>query len=57
MDLHYLMHRMDEERQRAATADNEAARLAHQELADHYAAQIERLRGSDDGQRLQAATA
>jgi hypothetical protein len=57
MDLHYLMHRMDEERQRAATADNEAARLAHQELADHYAAQVERLRSSDDGQRLQAATA
>lgn len=57
MDLHYLMRRMDEERQRAATADNDAARQAHQELAEHYAAQIERLRSNDDGPALQAVTA
>lgn len=57
MDLHYLMRRMDEERQRAANADNDAARVAHEELAEHYAAQIERLRGAGDGPGLQAATA
>jgi hypothetical protein len=57
MDLHYLIRRMDEERQRAAAADNSAARQAHHELAEHYAAQIERLRGNDKGGSLQAATA
>ena len=56
MDLNYLMRRLDEERQRAAAADNDAARLAHQELAEHYAAQIERLRASDDGFGLQGMT-
>lgn len=56
MDLHYLMRRMDEERQRAAAADNAGARRAHNELAEHYAAQIERLRASGDG-GMQAATA
>jgi hypothetical protein len=57
MDLHYLMRRMDEERQRAASADNDAARHAHQELADHYATRIERLRGNDNGPALRAMTA
>ena len=57
MDLHYLMRRMDEERQRAAAADNSAARQAHQELAEHYAAQIERLRGNDNGAEFRTATA
>jgi hypothetical protein len=57
MDLHYLMRRMDEELQRAAIAENDAARLAHQELADHYAALIERLGSNDAGPGLQAATA
>ena len=57
MDLHYLIRRLDEERQRAAIADNDAARQAHTELAEHYAAQVERLRGSDDGAGFQAVTA
>lgn len=57
MDLQYLMRRMEEERQRAATADTDAARLAHLELAEHYAARIDRLRGNDNGPGLQAITA
>lgn len=57
MDLQYLIRRMDEERQRAADADNEAARQAHFELARHYADQIERLRSRDEGPGLQAMTA
>ena len=44
MDFEYLMRRMTEERQRAAEADNDAARRAHDELADQYQAQIARLR-------------
>ena len=56
MDLQYLIRRMDEEQQRAAIAENDAARQAHAELAEHYAAQIERLRSSDGG-ALQASAA
>jgi hypothetical protein len=43
MDYDYLNRRMNEERQRAADADNDAARVAHLELAEHYRARIERL--------------
>ena len=43
MDLDYLLRRLDEERRRAAEADCPAARKAHGQLAEHYAAQIERL--------------
>ena len=57
MDYDYLMRRMIEERQRATAADNDAARLAHRELAEHYAAQIERLRADADGGGMQSATA
>lgn len=55
MDFEYLNHRMIEERQRAADADNESARQAHLELAEHYRARIERLRGEDEGPELRIA--
>ena len=42
MDIDYLTRRMTEERQRAADADNAAAREAHLQLAEHYRQQIER---------------
>lgn len=57
MDLHYLTRRMDEERQRAATAENDAARTAHLELAEYYSARIDQLRRSDTGSGMTAATA
>jgi hypothetical protein len=47
VDYDYLTRRMTEERQRAADADNAAARDAHMQLAEHYRAQIARL--GDDG--------
>ncbi len=46
MDFEYLMRRMDEERRRAAEAETEAARAAHEAMADQYAAEIARLRDS-----------
>jgi hypothetical protein len=46
VDFDYLMRRMNEERQRAAEADTEAARAAHNAMADQYAAEIARLRNS-----------
>jgi hypothetical protein len=46
VDYEYLTRRMTEERQRAADSENEAARDAHMQLAEHYRAQIARL---DDG--------
>lgn len=55
MDFDYLNRRMAEERQRAAEADNDAARQAHLELAEHYAAQIERLEGDTGGMQASAA--
>ena len=57
MDFDYLNRRMNEERQRAADADNAAAREAHTELAEHYATLIERMRSSESDTGMQAATA
>jgi hypothetical protein len=54
MDFDYLTRRMIEERQRASAADNDAARQAHRELAEHYARQLESLRLQDDGGAMQA---
>lgn len=57
MDIDYLMRRMDEERQRAADADHDAARLAHLQLAEHYRQQLDRLNGdrADEAQELRLA--
>ena len=49
MDYDYLSRRMTEERERAAEADNDAARDAHLEMAEHYRSQIEGLDG-DSGE-------
>jgi hypothetical protein len=57
MDFDYLTRRMIEERQRASAADNDAARQAHRELAEHYARQLESLRHEDDGGAMQAMMA
>ena len=46
MDLNYLLHRQQVERSRAETATSEAARKAHQELAQQYEGQIEALTGT-----------
>ena len=54
MDYDYLMQRMTEERQRAATSENQAVRDAHNALADRYQEEIERLR-SDSGPELRLA--
>jgi hypothetical protein len=40
MDLNYLFHRQQVERTRAATATNEQARQAHEDLARYYEARI-----------------
>ena len=47
MDFEYLMRRMTEERQRATEADSDAARAAHEAMADQYAAEIARLRSGN----------
>lgn len=49
VDYDYLSRRMTEERERAAEADNDAARDAHLEMAEQYRAQIEGLDG-DSGE-------
>jgi hypothetical protein len=54
MDYDYLTRRMTEERQRAADADNDAARQAHLELAEYYRAQLQRL-GDAAGPELRVA--
>lgn len=46
MDLNYLLHRQQIERSLAETALSEAARKAHQELAQQYEEQIEALTGT-----------
>lgn len=46
MDLNYLLHRQQVERARAEAASSEAARKAHQELAQQYEGQIEALTGT-----------
>ena len=58
MDYDYLNRRMTEERQRAADADNEAARLAHLELAEYYRRKIERFGQDEDdeGPQLRLAS-
>ena len=43
VDLNYLFQRQQVERSRARAAANHAARQAHEELADRYEEQIERL--------------
>ena len=40
MDLNYLFHRQQVERTRAEAADSEQARVAHEQLARCYEAQI-----------------
>ena len=52
MDFDYLTRRMTEELERAALADSEVARDAHHELADHYAALIERIRAAEAAPQL-----
>jgi hypothetical protein len=47
VDLNYLFHRQQVERTRSKTAETEAARAAHEELARRYEAQIEALTGDD----------
>ena len=47
MDLNYLFHRQQVERTRSATAETEAARTVHEELARRYEDQIETLTGDD----------
>jgi hypothetical protein len=54
VDYDYLNRRMCEERDRAAEADNDAAREAHLEMAEQFRLQIEQL-GSDGGAELSAA--
>lgn len=57
MDYDYLMGRMTEERQRAAEADTDAARAAHEALADQYEAELARMRaGSSDATQLGLAS-
>jgi hypothetical protein len=49
MDVHYLAHRHDEELERAAAASCEAARRAHQRLAECFERERQRhLRGECD---------
>lgn len=50
VDFEYLLRRMNEERQRAAEADSDAARAAHNALADQYAAELARLRAASGPQ-------
>ena len=47
MDLNYLFHRQQVERTRSEMAENEEARVAHEELAKRYEEQIESLTGDD----------
>ena len=42
MDLNYLFHRQQVERSKAGSADSEAARKAHEELARLYENEIRR---------------
>lgn len=47
MDYDYLMRRMAEERQRAAEAETESARAAHEALADQYEAEMARIQAAN----------
>ena len=42
MDLNYLFHRQQVERSKASTADSDAARKSHEELAELYEDEIRR---------------
>lgn len=42
MDLNYLFHRQQVERSKANSADSQAARAAHEELAQLYEDEIRR---------------
>lgn len=48
MDLEYLRRRRDEERARAASAEGDAARKAHDELADFFDREARRLTARND---------
>ena len=50
MDYEYLNRRMSEERDRAAEAENDAARDAHLQLAEQFRRQIEQLGRGDSGE-------
>lgn len=43
MDLNYLFHRQQVERTRAEAADSDEARVAHEQLARCYEAQINQV--------------
>lgn len=43
MDLNYLLHRQQVERSLAESADGEEARIAHEQLARCYEAQIDEV--------------
>ena len=47
MDLNYLFHRQQVERTRAAAAETDEARTAHEQLAKCYEKQIEDLTGEE----------
>jgi hypothetical protein len=47
VDLNYLFHRQQVERTRAEVADSDAARLAHEQLAQRYEDRINRATGGD----------
>jgi hypothetical protein len=47
VDLNYLFHRQQVERTRSEMAEHEAARAAHEELANRYEEQIESLTGDE----------
>ena len=54
MDLDYLSRREREERQRAAQAECEQSRRAHELLADHYRERIQAFAAASAG-RARAA--
>ena len=47
VDLNYLFHRQQVERSRSEVAQSEEARLAHEQLAKRYEAQIEIATGDE----------
>ena len=47
MDLNYLLHRQQVERARAEAADNEEARIAHEQLARCYEVRIDQATGDE----------
>jgi len=62
MDLNYLFHRQQVERTRAEAAENEEARVAHEQLARCYETQINEVTEGDfafpaDAARLSSAEA